>query len=73
MTLWDEMMRIDGEEIELVVERVEIQLDRTFSKEAMSLLTEQMATFVATRVMRRWDATSEPPSALRVELKVTTS
>jgi len=68
--LWDEMLTLDGEEIELVIERRFIEPGRTISADAMSTLIETASTFIGTRIMRRWDETNEPPSAVRVILRV---
>lgn len=65
------MMEMEGEEIILEVGRDTIQEGRSFSEEAMEELNDQILAWIGSRVMRRWDATSEPPSVLRVEMKVT--
>jgi hypothetical protein len=43
---------------------------RTFSAAGMDELMAAMITFVGARLMARWDATNEPPTAVRVVLKV---
>jgi hypothetical protein len=39
----------------------------------MEDLNESLMAWVGTRVMRRWEATHEPPSALRVTVTVEVS
>jgi hypothetical protein len=68
--MWDRMLDMDGAAIDLSIEREVLQAHRTFSEVAMDQLVQQMATWVGTRVMRRWASTQEPPSALRVSLHV---
>ena len=69
--LWAEMMTWDTDEVELRVDRERRQPGRSFSEAAMEQLHDEMLVFVGTRVMRRWDSTAEPPTLLRVELRVT--
>jgi cytochrome P450 len=64
--LWREMMMMDGAVIDLEVTRERVQAGRSFSPEAMEALTAEMTLWVATRIARRWEQTSEPPSVLRV-------
>ena len=69
--LYDAFLEMDGSYIELVVERTRDQHGRSFSVEAMEGLNDQVITWIGTRIMRRWNATNEPPTLLRVELRVT--
>jgi len=71
--LWPEMMSVDGDIAHLVVERVTIQEGRTFSADAMEHLHDQFIVWVGTRLMRRWEQTGEPPTALLVEVRVVAS
>lgn len=71
--LVNEMMIWDGEEAEFTLERGHIEPDKTFSVEALDRLHDQLMVFVGTRVMRRWDTTHEPPTALTVTIKVVAS
>lgn len=71
--LVNEMMTWDGEEAEFVIERTRIDPGLTFSVEAMEKLHDQVLVFIGTRIMRRWDATQEPPTALTVSIKVVAS
>ena len=70
MNLWDEMMEYDGEEMVFRVERGVIEEGTSFSQPAMAGLNDQIMQFIGTRIMRRWDATSEPPTVVSVEVKV---
>ena len=63
-------MEMEGDECEWEMERESIVPGVTFSREAMETLSGQIAMFVVTRVGRRWGQTNEPPSALRVTVKV---
>lgn len=69
-TQWLEMLAIPGEELELVIARGTIQEGRSLSAEAIDTLSDQFLAFVCTRIVRRWDQTGEPPTVLRVEVKV---
>jgi hypothetical protein len=71
--LWPVMMRMDGHELNLVVERGIIEPDHSFSPEAMEQLFDQIVIFVGTRIKRQWDMSGIPPTNLLVEIKVTTS
>jgi hypothetical protein len=70
---WDAMMALPGPAIDVEVVRVTIEEGRTFSADAMEDLNESLMAWVGTRVMRRWEATHEPPSALRVTVTVEVS
>jgi hypothetical protein len=65
-----EMLRMDGATIEFRVERARIEPGASFSEEAMSTLNADIGVWIGTRVMRRWEATGEPPSVLIVRLEV---
>lgn len=71
--MWLVMSEMEGDEIELLVERAREQRGRSFSEDALEKLHDELIVFIGTRIMRRWDTTSEPPTLLRVELKVTTA
>lgn len=71
--LVNEMMTWDGEEAEFTIERTRIDPGLTFSQEAMEHLHDQVLVFIGTRIMRRWDTTQEPPTALTVSIKVVAS
>jgi hypothetical protein len=64
------MMRNANQTAEFVVGRVSVQEGRTFSEEAMEQLNHELVTWVATRLMRRWEATQEPPTYLKVVVTV---
>lgn len=68
--LYEEMMGWDGDEAEFEIARETIQPGRSFSGDAMDGLAYQLMCFIGTRVMRRWDATTEPPTVLRVTITV---
>lgn len=52
------------------VARTRVEKGRTFSEDAMTQLGDEMIGFVTATTMARWDQTGEPPTALRVEMKV---
>lgn len=62
------MMVIDGADLEIVMERKTVDPGVSFSAEAMDDLGTQLMVWVGTRVMRRWQATGEPPTALVVRI-----
>jgi hypothetical protein len=64
------MARLDGPTLELVVERAHIEAGRSFSSEAMDELNLDMATWVGTRITRRWERTHEPPTRVSVTITV---
>jgi hypothetical protein len=68
--LWRVMLVMDGDSLELLTTRDRLEPGRTFSEAAMSNLQSQLMTWIGTRVMRRWEATDEPPSFLRVTIQV---
>lgn len=67
---WRVMSTMDGETIVFTVEREMIEPGRTFSADAMDALVQLTTAWIGTRVMRRWAATSEPPSAVTVTVTV---
>lgn len=67
---WDAYMATEGDSIEFEVERARLQRGRTFSGAAMEALVQGVNLWIATRVMRRWEATNEPPSVVRVTVTV---
>jgi len=67
---WTEMMSADGTELVVELHREHLQPGATFSEEAMDGLMSTLGVFIGTRVMRRWEATQEPPSVLRVSITV---
>jgi hypothetical protein len=71
--LFEVMMAIEGDEFDFEYSRGKIETGKTFSEAAMQNLRDQMITYVGTRVMRRWEKTGEPPTALRVEMRVLVS
>lgn len=68
--LWPRMMEMDGTDLEMVIERETVERGASFSAVSMEALYDELICFVGTRIMRRWDQTSEPPTALRVEISV---
>lgn len=64
------MMGVDGAVHGFVVERNPDTPGVSFSADAMDQLLQHVAAWIGTRVMRRWDATGEPPTALRVVVDV---
>lgn len=68
-----EMMEWEGEEADFVIERDTIEPGKTFSLEAVERMNDNLIVFVGTRIMRRWDTTQEPPTALTVTIKVVAS
>lgn len=70
---FDRMMATDGESIEMEVTRATIEEGRSFSEEAMRELTHSMESWVVTRLLRRWDATGEPPTVVKVAMRVDVS
>lgn len=68
-----EMLSWDGTEASFEIKRTRVQEGATFSADAMDELNAQLVAFVGTRLMRRWKATNEPPSVLRVDITVVAS
>ena len=52
------------------VRRERIQPGRSFSEDAMEDLIDEVTLFVGARLMARWDRTGEPPTVLRIHVKV---
>lgn len=71
--LWPIMLDMSGDSIDLEVQRNRIEHGLTFSADAMEKLYDEIVVWVGTRIARRWDETNEPPTLLRVELRVTTA
>lgn len=70
VSLYDQFLKVDGDSYTFDVVRGEIEKGRTFSPEAIAELAENMTAYIMSRVIRRWDATNEPPTALSVNLSV---
>lgn len=73
MDLADEMAAMLNDastEAEFAIERGHIEHGRSFSREAMDVLERRIMLWVLTRAQRRWDATNEPPTAIRVTVNV---
>ena len=67
---WAIFMAMDGESAEFEVERETIQYGRSVSAAAMNTLLDSVGLFIGTRIMRRWEATNEPPTVVRVIITV---
>lgn len=52
------------------VRRVNIEDGKSFSKDACDGLMDQIFLFVGARILARWKGTKEPPSIVKVEVKV---
>lgn len=68
-----ELRTLDGATIELVIKRQRDQAGRSFSAAAMDVLTQAATAWIGTRIINRWDRTSEPPTICRVEITVDVS
>lgn len=64
------MMEHEGDDFEFVVERLREEPGKSFSGDAMAALVNEVSAFLGTRIMRRWEATNEPPSFVRVTMHV---
>jgi len=73
MQMWPAFMDVDDDTLELVIERAQVVEGVTFSAAAMEQLHDQLLVYVGTRLMRRWEATDEPPTRLFVSITVTAS
>lgn len=69
-TLFDMLRALPSDEFDFVIQRERVEPGKTFSEGAMNDLLDSIRLFVGARVMRRWDDTNEPPTALKVEVKV---
>lgn len=70
---FDRMRQAPGPTMERILERGHLERGRSFSQEALDELNDDMATWVGTRLLDRWDRTQEPPTRLRVVLTVEVS
>lgn len=61
-----QMMALDAKEHAFTIERETIQTGRTFSSEAFDAYLESIKMFVASRLMRHWEDTGEPPTLMNV-------
>ena len=52
------------------VQRERIQKGKTFSREVMNVVESRMMSWVEARVMARWVQTQEPPTVMRISLRV---
>lgn len=67
---YDKFLDMDGTGLDMEVTRTRDDPGVSFSSEAMNQLDLQMMTWVGTRIMRRWMATNEPPTVVRVSIEV---
>jgi hypothetical protein len=67
---FDDYRAGDSDEFTFKVERQTIQEGKSFSADAMDALLVELGTFIGGRIMARWDNTGEPPSVLRVDVRV---
>jgi hypothetical protein len=70
MQYFEAFLETDANELNTTVQRETIQQGRTFSKEALDDLHDQMIAFVGAALKRRWDKTGEPPTHMEITLKV---
>lgn len=72
--LYERMMEMDGEAINLVVERdnsaVIREPDLTISADALKSLESQMIAWVGSRMMRHWKKSGNPAHHIEVEITV---
>jgi hypothetical protein len=59
-------MAIDGPSMDFVVEREALEPGKSFSKDAMDAVNQEMILWVGSRVMRAWQQRNEPPSYLKI-------
>jgi|tagenome__1003787_1003787.scaffolds.fasta_scaffold20502840_3 hypothetical protein len=64
------LMAQEGQTLELTLGRAQLQTGRTFSEAALDEANHELATWLGTRIIRRWNATREPPSYAKVTLTV---
>ena len=64
------MMDLPGAEHSFAIERETIEEGRSFSSEAVDDLLVLVGLWIGSRIMRRWDETSEPPTVLDVSVTV---
>ena len=68
--LYDAFRDGDSDECSFEVIRERIQPGKTFSEEALANMTQAIVLFIGGRIMARWEKTKEPPSILKVDVKV---
>jgi hypothetical protein len=68
--LWASMMAEPGDTAEFEVTREVHSPGRSFSADAMAKLDASMLAWVGSRIMRRWETTTEPPTVVRVTITV---
>lgn len=68
--LLENFLQIDGDEFVFDLRRETLQEGRSFSPEAMDQINVAIATFIGSRLMRRWDRTGEPPTYMAVKVVV---
>ncbi len=73
--LWQEMLTLEGPELDLVIERtadaqLRDGLDRHFSEEAMEGLIMNIQTFILTRLVKYQDATGLAPQNMKVSISL---
>ena len=73
--VYNKMMEIDGDTINLAFDRSEQAQARQpnlfFSKEAMEALERQMVMWVGSRMMRKYNQTGKAPQSIEVQVRVT--
>ena len=62
--------RASGDRFEWVMDRHVVQPGRTFSEEAMDQLITEVTSFIAARIIERWERTGEPPTHFRLQAEV---
>jgi len=68
--LWETMLVEAGETHLFEIERERLQAGKSFSGDSLDVLVASVTAWIGTRIMRRWNATNEPPTHLRVEVTV---
>ena len=56
---------LDSHEIALEVTRAKVEEGKTFSKEAMELLNQEIFIFIGARLCKEWETTGNIPQRLR--------
>jgi predicted ATP-dependent serine protease len=64
------MLARSEDTLDLELRRSEIQSERTFSEAAVDEVIQDMATWLGTRLVRRWESTGEPPTFAHIILTV---
>ena len=67
---WERMLAMDGDTVDLQIERATIEEGRTLSADAIEAARDTFLVWVGTRIMRRWEATNEPPTAVTITITV---